>query len=73
MRVRVVVSGTIENDRRIVSQSIFGRIEPGMLAANDERRHDAALSKSAGDGSQFDRFRPGADDQPDIRGTQYSP
>jgi hypothetical protein len=44
-----------------------------MLAGEDKRRPDAVRDKRKRDRSHFDCFRPGADDQPDIGVTQYSP
>jgi hypothetical protein len=44
-----------------------------MLAAEDQRRRKASRGKRAGDGRQFYRFGPGADDQPDVGETQPSP
>jgi hypothetical protein len=44
-----------------------------MLAGEDQHGRNAALGKRGGDGLQFDRFRPGADDQPNVPGSQPSP
>ena len=49
------------------------RIEIRMLAGQNEAGREAALNESNGDGSEFDSFRPGADDQPNVRVTQPSP
>ena len=60
------------NGRKAGKPEIAHR-EVGMLAGHDQGRRNAASGKSACDGRHFDGFRPGADDQPDIRKTQYSP
>jgi hypothetical protein len=52
---------------------MVGRIKRGMLPGEDPRGREAALGERVGDGGEFDRFRPGADDQPYVRGLQPSP
>jgi hypothetical protein len=54
-------------------EAMVDQVEIGMLAGVDEARLKSALGKSGGDGGQFDSFGPGADDQPDLSGTQPSP
>jgi hypothetical protein len=44
-----------------------------MLPGQDQAGHQPAPGKRVCDGRKFDRFGPGADDQPDIRGIQPSP
>jgi hypothetical protein len=73
MFVRIRLAATAEVYGGIASQPEIARIELGMLAGEHERRSDPTRGKRMGDGRQFDGFRPGADDQPDIDGTQYSP
>lgn len=44
-----------------------------VLAGQHKRRPAAASGQSMCDRCHLDCFRPGADDQPDIGETQYSP
>ena len=44
-----------------------------MLPGQDQRRAHAARRQRSGDRGKFDRFGPGADDQPHVRGLQLSP
>jgi hypothetical protein len=50
----------------------LGWVEP-MLAGEDQRRENAVGGERADDRIQFDRFRPGANDQPDVPAVQPSP
>jgi hypothetical protein len=56
-----------------VAQPEILSVELWMLAGEDERRRHASLGEGERNGSQFDRFGPGADDQPDVGETQPSP
>jgi hypothetical protein len=49
------------------------RVKVDVLAGEDQARPDIASRKRSGDGGKLDRFGPGADDEPDIRGVQTSP
>ena len=71
--VRILVAGTAEMHRRIAAQAVLGRVERLMLAGEDEPRLEAALGERVRDRGEFDGFRPGADDQPYVRGLQPSP
>lgn len=44
-----------------------------MLAGEDETRSYAARFERSGNRLQFDGFRPGPNDQPDVGDTQPSP
>jgi hypothetical protein len=44
-----------------------------MLSGEDQGRRMAARGERTNDGSQFDRFGSGADDQSDVGKTQPSP
>jgi hypothetical protein len=48
-------------------------VKSRVLAREREQRLQTARSERVGDGSQFDRFGPGADHQPDVVGVQPSP
>ena len=73
MQVRVLLASTPKAHDRIAPEAIVFEAELRMLS----RQHESATSAEAGqstcDRSHFDRFRPGADDQPDVGETQYSP
>lgn len=73
VRVGILLADAMEASCWVSREAIFDHIKDRMLAGENERRRNAARSKGASDGSQLDRFRPGADDQPDIRDAQYSP
>ncbi len=73
VRVGILLAGTAELERGINVQAMVARIERSMLPGEDERGRQPALGERAGDGGEFDRFRPGADDQPYVRGLQPSP
>jgi hypothetical protein len=44
-----------------------------MLSSEHERGPSAASGQRERNWSHLDRFRPGADHQPDVGETQYSP
>ena len=73
MRVRVLLAGQLEPLRGEASQAVFVEVEAGVLARDKQRRRDPPFGEGAGDRSQFDRFRSGPDNQPDIPGMQPSP
>jgi hypothetical protein len=73
VRVGILLAGAAEMERGIVRQAVVSRLERSMLPGEDERGRQPALGERAGDGGEFDRFRPGADDQPYVRGLQPSP
>jgi hypothetical protein len=49
------------------------RIELRVLAGQNEAGREAAFNEGNGNGSEFDSFRSGADDQPNVRVSQPSP
>lgn len=63
--VRVLAPGTAQPDDREAGEAMLGRVERGMLAAEDDPRLEAAVSERMGDWRQFDGFGPGAYDQAD--------
>ena len=73
MRVGVLLAGAIEMQRGIYVQPMVARIEPSMLAGEDQRGRQPALGERMCEGGELDGFGPGADDQPDVRGLQPSP
>jgi len=73
VRVGILLAGTVEMERGINVQAMVPWIERSMLPGEDERGRQPALGERVGDGGEFDRFRPGADDQPYVRGLQPSP
>ena len=73
MGVRILFPGAAEADRPIAGEAVVGGIERGMLAGQDQRRPEAALGEGMRDRGELDGFRPGADDQPYVRGVQPSP
>jgi hypothetical protein len=71
--MRVLFAGTTETIDLQAHEPKRVRIEVRVLAGQNELRREAALNKSGGNWGQLDRFRPGANDQSDIRVTQPSP
>jgi hypothetical protein len=56
----------------MVAQIEFIRIEPAMLAGENERGAEPTRGERLRDGRQLDRFRSGSNDQPYVR-SQPSP
>jgi hypothetical protein len=73
MCVGIAHSGAVQPLRRKAGKTMLSQVESGMLARQDQRRLEASRGERISDGSQFDRFGPGADDQPDVVGVQPSP
>ena len=73
MPVRVGFSPAIEAHGVILIEAEFDRIERIVLPGQDERGGKPERGQRASEGLQFDGFRPGADDQPDIGRPQSSP
>jgi len=73
MAVGVFLAGAVESDAGQGVEPELGGIERGMLAGQDYGGREAPRGQCAGDWRQLDRFRPGADDQPNIGETQPSP
>jgi hypothetical protein len=71
--VRVLLAGAVEIYCREVAKPEILSPELRMLAGEDERRRYASLGEGDRNRSQFYRFGPGADDQPDVGETQPSP
>jgi|KBSSwiStaDraftv2_1062776.scaffolds.fasta_scaffold500595_3 hypothetical protein len=71
--MRILHAGTAEPLNRVGIEAEIARVQPWVLARQDERRLQPALGERVRDGRHLDRFRPGADDQPDVGETQYSP
>jgi hypothetical protein len=71
--VGVLLPRTAKIDPGEFIQSELPRIQLAVLARENKRGRDAVRQQRTGDGLQLDGFRPGADDQPDIAGTQPSP
>jgi hypothetical protein len=72
VKLRVFLPGTAETNLAEVSKAERLGVE-GLLSRQHDRRREAARGERMGDGRQFDGFRPGPDDQPDIGETQPSP
>ena len=73
MGMRVFFAGAREVDCRVGVEAVVGKVKPGMLAGDDQRRNEPARGQRVGHGSEFYGFWPGADDQPDVGRTQPSP
>jgi hypothetical protein len=73
MPVRILVARTAEMDGGVVLDAEFHRIKCWVLIGEHKRRRQPAIAERMGDWCHFDRFRPGADDQPDIGEFQSSP
>ena len=73
MTVRIFLASAAEIDSRKAIQPKFSRLQVAMLAGKYQRGRNALRMQGIGHGLQFDRFRPGADDQPYIPDTQPSP
>jgi hypothetical protein len=71
--VGVFEARAAKSDRRKGVESELARVEAFMLAGEDEARGYAARFERSGNGPQFDGFRSGPDDQPDVGETQPSP
>ena len=72
MAVWILLAWTAEAQLWEVAKAERPRIE-GLLSRQHERRGQPARGERVSDGRQFDGFRPGPDDQPDIGETQPSP
>jgi hypothetical protein len=70
--MRVFAATAVEHDARPGAEPEFFGIEP-VLAGENQAWHNTPDGEGAGDRFQFDGFRSGADDQPDVRGFQSSP
>jgi hypothetical protein len=73
MPMRVGLSGTMQVHGIEAAKPELVGPEPRVLSRKHERRLAAASGQRMSHRCHLDRFRPGADDQPDISGTQYSP
>jgi hypothetical protein len=71
--VRILLTGTAEERRRKQVEAELAGLQRAMLPAEHERRNDPTRRERGGDGLELDRFRPGANDQPYVRGKQPSP
>ena len=73
MAVRVFPAWATQSLHRISAKAEVVQFKRRMLARKHERRRKPALGERVRDRCHLDRFRPGADDQPDVGRTQYSP
>jgi hypothetical protein len=71
--VRVGSPRAVQPGRRVRAQPMVGGVEIDVLAGQDQAGPHVASRKRSGDGGKLDRFGSGADDEPDIRGSQTSP
>jgi len=71
--VRVLFSGAIQLNELEVPQAEVVEAEPWVLTREDERRPTAKSSQRMRNRGHLDGFRSGANHQPDIGETQYSP
>jgi hypothetical protein len=71
--VRIFPAGAGKVDGWKAIEAELARVQPLMLAAEDDARRYAARFERSGYGPQFDCFRSGANDQPDVGETQPSP
>jgi hypothetical protein len=65
MTVRIPLSGTVEPFQGKFGQAEFVRNQ-WMLSRQNESRRQPALGERMCDGSQFDCFGPGPNDQSDV-------
>ena len=73
MLVRILAAGAAQPLRSKVAESELFRLQTGVLASQEKSRRQSSGCERVRDGCQLDRFRPGPDDQPNIRETQSSP
>lgn len=73
MGIRIRFARAIEPGRAILAKAMLSRIERRMLAGEDQARLQPARGQRVGDGGKFDGFGSGADDEPNVCGTQPSP
>jgi hypothetical protein len=73
MPVRVRLAGAVEAHCRKAAKTELLGPQQRVLTGEHERRPAAASGQPLCDRTHFDCFRPGADHQPDIGETQYSP
>ena len=71
--VRVLFSGTIQLNEVEAAQAEIVEAERRVLTREDERRPTAKSSQRMRNRGHLDGFRSGANHQPDIGETQYSP
>jgi hypothetical protein len=73
MVVRVVLTRAAEAHGFEASKPEILEPQLRVLTSEHDRRPATASGQRMDDGCHFYCFRPGADDQPDIGETQYSP
>jgi hypothetical protein len=73
MPVRILVTGASEAHHSIAIESEFGWFKRGVLIGEQHHRLQPAIAERMSNGCHLDRFRPGADHQPDICEAQSSP
>jgi len=66
MGVRIFRAGNFEAMRGKSAELMVIEIESGVLPRDQQQRFNSTLGESVGDRRQLDRFRPGADDQPNF-------
>jgi hypothetical protein len=71
--VRVLLAGAVEALRREGAEAELFNVEPRVLTRQHEPGSDARGGERMGNGSKFDGFGPGADNQSDIDAVQLSP
>jgi hypothetical protein len=71
--VRILLSRAIEVDPGKAGEVVLVRVEPLMLAGENEPGRQPARRQRSRDGAQLDRFGSGADDQANVGRTQPSP
>jgi hypothetical protein len=73
MRVTVLLVRTAKRCACEIAEAQRARIKIRILSREDDQWREAARGERRGDGLQFDGFRPGPDDQPNVRKIQLSP
>ena len=73
MAVRVQLARTVEAHDGIIPEVELLGIQVRMLTRKHDRGPTAAGGQCVCDRGHLDCYRPGADHQPDLGGTQYSP
>jgi hypothetical protein len=71
--VGIVLPATAQRYCVEPGETVFAKIEGGMLPGQDQARRYPAGGKRLGDRGKLDGFGTGADDQPYVGKTQSSP
>ena len=73
VRVRILLAGAAQTHDVEIAERELARVEVRMLAGQHKGWPAASRDQASCNRGHFDCFRSGANDQPDIERTQYSP